>query len=145
MKIDLPVGTRATLEEFIDAYTPYFLMKYGYREYSTPVPLSGRRVICCSVKTKHGEIIVHDDDVLTYVGGKKMGCRAKKGVKEMSKTIRVQWEYPDFANQLGDENYEYFEVDDDATPEEIQNEAEDIAFEHFSWSFWDVTKEHEND
>lgn len=21
----------------------------------------------------------HDDDVLTYVGGKKMGCRAKKG------------------------------------------------------------------
>lgn len=22
------------------------------------------------------------------------------------------------------------------------NEAEDIVFEHFSWSFWDVTKEH---
>lgn len=66
-----------------------------------------------------------------------------KGIEKMSKTIRVQWEYPDFANQLGDENYEYFEVDDDATPEEIQNEAEDIAFEHFSWSFWDVTKEHE--
>lgn len=30
----------------------------------------------------------------------------------MSKTIRVQWEYPDFANQLGDENYEDFEVVD---------------------------------
>lgn len=56
----------------------------------------------------------------------------------MSKTIRVQWKYP--APHLGDENYEYFEVDDDATPEEIQNEAEDIAFEHFSWSFWDVTR-----
>lgn len=56
----------------------------------------------------------------------------------MSKTIRVQWEYPDFANQLGDENYEDFEVDEDATPEEI-------AFEHFKWSFWDVTKEHKND
>ena len=63
----------------------------------------------------------------------------------MSKTIRVKWEYPDFANQLGDENYEYFEVDDDATPEEIQNEAKEIAFEHFDWSFWDVTKEHENE
>ena len=61
----------------------------------------------------------------------------------MSKTIRVQWEYPDFSYQLGNENYEDFEIDDDATPEEIQNEAEDIAFEHFSWSFWDVTKEHE--
>ena len=57
--------------------------------------------------------------------------------------IRVAWEYPDFASNLGDQNYEYFEVDDDATPEEIQNEAEDIAFEHFSWSFWDVTKEYE--
>lgn len=32
----------------------------------------------------------------------------------MSKTIRVQWEYPDFAYSLGDENYEDFEVDDDA-------------------------------
>ena len=45
----------------------------------------------------------------------------------MSKTIRVQWEYPDFANQLGDENYEDFEVDDDATEEEIKDEAELIA------------------
>ena len=63
----------------------------------------------------------------------------------MSKTIRVQWEYPDFAYSLGDENYEGFEVDDDATPEEIQNEAKDIAFEHFDWSFWDVTKERENE
>ena len=61
----------------------------------------------------------------------------------MSKTIRVQWEYPDFAYQLGDENYEDFEVDEDATPEEIQDEAEEIAFEHFRWSFWDVTKEYE--
>lgn len=63
----------------------------------------------------------------------------------MSKTIRVEWEYPDFACDLGDENYEDFEVDDDATPEEIQNEAKDIAFEHFDWSFWDVTKEHEDE
>ena len=23
--------------------------------------------------------------------------------------------------------------------------AADIAFEHFGWSFWDVTKEHENE
>ena len=63
----------------------------------------------------------------------------------MSKTIRVQWEYPDFEYSLGDENYEDFEVDDDATPEEIQNEAKEIAFEHFDWSFWDVTKEHEDE
>ena len=63
----------------------------------------------------------------------------------MSKTIRVQWEYPDFANQLGDENYEGFEVDDDATEEEIKDEAADIAFEHFGYSFWEINKEHEDD
>ena len=63
----------------------------------------------------------------------------------MSKTIRVQWEYPDFANQLGDENYEDFEVDDDATEEEIKDEAADIAFEHFGYSCWEINKEHEDD
>ena len=58
--------------------------------------------------------------------------------------IRVSWEYPDIYTRPDDPYmHEDFEVDDDATPEEIQNEAEDIAFEHFSWSFWDVTKEHE--
>ena len=60
------------------------------------------------------------------------------------KKIRVSWKYPDIYTRPYDPYmHEYFEVDDDATPEEIQNEAEDIAFEHFSWSFWDVTKEHE--
>ena len=60
--------------------------------------------------------------------------------------IRVAWKYPDIYTRP-DEHYRYedFEVDDDATPEEIQNEAEYIAFEHFRWSYWDVTKEHENE
>ena len=61
----------------------------------------------------------------------------------MSKTIRVQWEYPDFAPHLGDENYEDFEVDDDATEAEIEDEAADIAFEHFDYSFWEINKEDE--
>lgn len=63
----------------------------------------------------------------------------------MSKTIRVEWEYPDFASQLGDQNYEDFEVDDDATEKEIQEEAADIAFEHFAYSFWEVNKEYEDE
>ena len=61
----------------------------------------------------------------------------------MSKTIRVQWEYPDFASDLGDENYEDFEVDDDATEAEIEDVAADIAFEHFSYSFWEINEEDE--
>lgn len=79
MKIDLPVGTRATLEEFTDSYTPYFLMKYGYKEYTTVVPLSPRRkVVCRAVNTKYGEIVVHHDDVLTYVGNSKWSVEQRK-------------------------------------------------------------------
>ena len=61
----------------------------------------------------------------------------------MSKTIRVQWEYPDFAPHLGDKNYEDFEVDDDATEAEIEAVAADIAFEHFGYSFWEINEEDE--
>nr|DAJ15672.1 MAG TPA: hypothetical protein [Siphoviridae sp. ctBfm1] len=35
-------------------------------------------MICRSVKTKYGEIIVHDDDVLTYAGGKKWAVEQRK-------------------------------------------------------------------
>ena len=58
------------------------------------------------------------------------------------KKIRVAWEFPDFASHVDDENYEDFEVDDDTTKEEIDKEAEEIALEHFDWSWWE---EHEND
>lgn len=50
---------------------------------------------------------------------------------KMSKTIRVQWEYPDFAPHLGDKNYEDFEVDDDTSEKEIDKMAKEIALEHF--------------
>ena len=64
----------------------------------------------------------------------------------MSKTIRVQWEYPDIYTRPDDPYmHEDFEVNDNATPEEIQDEAADIAFEHFDYSFWEINKEHEND
>ena len=64
----------------------------------------------------------------------------------MSKTIRVQWEYSDFASDLGDKNYEDFEVDDDTSEKEIDKMAEEIALEHFDWSWWEKGKdEDEND
>ena len=59
----------------------------------------------------------------------------------MSKTIRVQWEYPDFSYQLGDENYEDFEVDDDTSEKEIDKMAEEIALEHFDWSWREKGKD----
>ena len=73
---------------------------------------------------------------------KKRTCEFMKvRSMKMSKTIRVQWEYPDFASSIGDENYEDFEVDDDATEEEIDKMAEEIALEHFDWSWWEKGKD----
>ena len=59
----------------------------------------------------------------------------------MSKTIRVQWEYPDFADSLGNENYEDFEVDDDTSEKEIDKMAKEIALEHLDWSWWEKGKD----
>ena len=63
----------------------------------------------------------------------------------MSKTIRVQWEYPDFSYQLGDENYEDFEVDDDTSEKDIDKMAKEIALEHFDWSWWEQGKDGNED
>ena len=47
------IGTRGTLKKFKQSYQRDFL-------------------------EKHGEIIVHDDDVLTYVGSKKWAVEQRK-------------------------------------------------------------------
>ena len=60
--------------------------------------------------------------------------------------IRVAWKCPDIYTRPDDiYKHKDIEVDDDATPEEILDKAEEIAFEHFRWSYWDITKEHENE
>lgn len=38
-------------------------------------------------------------------------------------------------------NHEWeFEVEDDATDEEIQEMAHQLAFENIDWSYWEVTE-----
>ena len=65
MKIDIPVCTRGTLREFKESYQPEFLSKYGYKAYG------GNFVFLAeTVETKYGELVVHDNDVVTYVGNK---------------------------------------------------------------------------
>ena len=39
-------------------------------------------VLAETVQTKHGEIVVHDNDVLTYVGGKKWTVEQRKEFKD---------------------------------------------------------------
>ena len=73
MKINIPVGTRGTLREFKKSYQPEFLSKYGYKQYTKTVPFSVCTV-CEAVNVKYssiqGELIVHDNDILTYLGHK---------------------------------------------------------------------------
>ena len=70
MKIDIPVCTRGTLREFKESYQPEFLSKYGYKRYTKTVPFS----VCEAVNVKYssiqGKLIVHDNDILTYLGHK---------------------------------------------------------------------------
>lgn len=74
MKIEIPVGTRETLREFKESYQPEFLEKYGYKRYTNIIPLNGLKVVCEAVNVKYssiqGELIVHDNDILTYLGHK---------------------------------------------------------------------------
>ena len=70
MKIKIDIGTRGTLKEFKKSYQRKFLEKYGYKAYSHVVPLNRPVILAESVKTKYGELVVHDNDVVTYVGNK---------------------------------------------------------------------------
>ena len=74
MKIEIPVCTRGTLREFKESYQSEFLSKYGYKRYTNIIPLNGLKVVCEAVNVKYssiqGELIVHDNDILTYLGHK---------------------------------------------------------------------------
>lgn len=54
--------------------------------------------------------------------------------------IKVMWEYPDYYTNP-DDTTDYFEEDDDASQDEIDKDAGDVAYEHFAWS-WEKIDEH---
>lgn len=67
LKIKLPIGTRATLETFIQTYTRGYLANHGIiiRKYN--FFLDSHNLIY-SAFTKYGEIILDRKDIITYVG-----------------------------------------------------------------------------
>ena len=85
MKINIPVGTRGTLREFKESYQPEFLEKYGYKRYTKTVPFSVC-TLCEAVNIKYssiqGELIVHDNDILTYLGHKLWAATKAKEEKQ---------------------------------------------------------------
>ena len=70
MKIKIDIGTRGTLKEFKKSYKRDFLEKHGYKAYGHVVPFGSSAVLAEAVETKYGELVVHDNDVLTYLGHK---------------------------------------------------------------------------
>lgn len=72
MEIKIEIGTRESFRKFKRSYQPEFLKKYGYHFYGYPAIITGNfRTLAESLDTKYGELIVHDDDIVTYVGNKK--------------------------------------------------------------------------
>ncbi|NRO27724.1 hypothetical protein [Lactobacillus helveticus] len=67
-KPSIDIGVRGTLKDFKNAYTVEFLGKYGYKEYSyrlfNPKPI----ILAKTIKTKYGELVIHNNSVITYVG-----------------------------------------------------------------------------
>ena len=76
MKINIPVGTRETLKEFKKSYQRKFLEKYGYKAYGHVI-LGSFVILAETVETKYGELVVHDNDVVTYVGNRTWSVSKK--------------------------------------------------------------------
>lgn len=79
MKIDLPVGTRATVADFRNTYKARYLLLHGWRIYSAVNPNGLSNLIeVVSVPTKYGQMVIKETDMLTYVGDNVWDVRGKK-------------------------------------------------------------------
>lgn len=79
MKINIEIGTRGTVSDFLETYCQSFLEQHGWffrRIKFSNIELIGP--ILFTVITKHGEIVVHKDDILTYVGHNVWDVRPKE-------------------------------------------------------------------
>lgn len=68
MELTIPMGTRGTAKEFEHTYSRRFLFKHGYKFYTT-VGMLGVG------SNQHGELIIEDNDILTYLGHNKWDVR----------------------------------------------------------------------
>ena len=68
MEIDLKIGERGKFKEFDSVYKSEFLEKHGYHAYTVSKGLTRKHKLCESLQTKYGELVVHNNDTVTYVG-----------------------------------------------------------------------------
>lgn len=74
MDFELPIGTRGNVADFKKIFTIDFLTEDNLTFYSSV--FGGAIVI--SALTKYGEVIVHKNDVLTYLGNGIWDVRQEK-------------------------------------------------------------------
>lgn len=81
MKIELQVGTRATTKDFRNTYQARYLLLHGWRIdpiLSSIIPRPDNQIDVVSVPTKYGQLVVKNEDILTYVGDNVWDVRSKK-------------------------------------------------------------------
>ena len=81
MKIEIQVGTRATTKDFRNTYKARYLLQHGWRIDSVVKPMVPgltNRFDLVSVPTKYGQLVVKNEDMLTYVGNNVWDVRSNK-------------------------------------------------------------------
>ncbi len=69
MKPGIFVGMRTNTREWLDAYQPAYLKKYGWHFNQFYGRASLVSEYAAEVNTKYGLIPVNDEEMITYVGG----------------------------------------------------------------------------
>lgn len=62
----LGIGARGEVINFVDSYTESFLYKHGLKRYDLVSKYTSDHLT--TVQTKYGELVVHNNNVITYVG-----------------------------------------------------------------------------
>lgn len=69
--INISIGIKDLKEIWLKAFTQEFLKNFGWKFYrldTLPTPLNPHVEYLATVQTKHGELVVHDGDSITYLG-----------------------------------------------------------------------------
>lgn len=62
----LGIGARGEVINFVDSYTESFLYKHGFKRYDLVSKYTSDHLN--TVQTKHGELVVNNNNIVTYVG-----------------------------------------------------------------------------
>ena len=79
----LSVGLRGDINYFVKSYQYNFLDKHGFHKYRLIHSLEFNNNAdvnfrLCAVNTKYGEMVIHDNDVVTYLGNDLWNVRKMK-------------------------------------------------------------------